>query len=287
MKVFDAQIHVWDEDGPRRPWDHDFAQSRRAFLRHGPAMTTERAIASMDAVGVNAALATTFMLYPDISYAASAAAAYPDRIRVVAQLDLRLPDLTQRVRDYIRQTALAAIRLSFLTPEGPQDLQRMRDGGLEEVFQLAGEVGLPIMLLVSGNVLEARPLARRFPDLRFAIDHLGIVQGQHRDQPDQPFARNAELLSLAQESNIYVKLTGAACLSKQQFPYHDLWPGIRSIVNAFGPQRVMWGSDFSRTRPLHSYADALGYVRYTDLLTEDERRWVLAGTLREFTGWPP
>jgi L-fuconolactonase len=287
VEIFDAQIHVWDEDGVHRPWDPDFAESRRAFLQHGPAMTTERAIASMDAVGVSAALATTFMLYSDISYAASAAAAHPDRIRVVAQLDLRLPDLTQRVNDYVRQTELAAIRLSFLTPEASQDLQRMRDGRLDEVFRLACQLGLPVMLLVSGNVLEARPIARRFPDLRFAIDHLGIVQGQHRDQPDDPFARNAELLGLSQESNIYVKLTGAACLSKQEFPYYDLWPGIRSIVDAFGPQRVMWGSDFSRTRPLHSYADALGYVRYTDLLTADEQRWVLAGALREFVGWPP
>jgi len=98
-------------------------------------------------------------------------------------------------------------------------------------------------------------------------------------------------------------LTSAASLSEQRFPFKDLWPHLRRMVSSFGPQRLMWGSDISRFIgrvgfsirmpgtegdyvPSHSYAEALLYLRETDELSAEEKRWLLGGTVRQLLGWP-
>jgi L-fuconolactonase len=286
MEVVDAQIHVWGEDRPDLPWIQSYAEPRGLFLRWGPALTIDRAISSMDAVGVSAALLTTFLLYDGVTYAADAVRRYPDRFRLVTEIDLSHRRPVELIHRFHAAAEISALRLVFLTERSEEHYAALRQRQYDPLLDVASDLHVPVMLVVSGQVLEIAPIAERYPNLTFIVDHLGIVQGPHREQPQRPFARLVELLSLARYPNVAIKLSGVPTLSTQSFPYRDVWRPIRRVIDEFGPHRVMWGSDFSRTRPVHSYAEAVGYLRYSDLLTEEEKSLVLGASLRRILDWP-
>ena len=91
-------------------------------------------------------------------------------------------------------------------------------------------------------------------------------------------------MSLARHPNVVVKCTGTPALSHEPFPFLDLWPHIRRIVDEFGIERLMWGSDITRRN--HPYEEAIGYVRDTSLLSPSERTAILGGSLRRLFSWP-
>jgi L-fuconolactonase len=286
MDIVDAQIHVWDEDRPGARWNPEFAEPRASFLLQGPPMTIDRAVAAMDAVGVTGALVTAFLLYDKIDYAARAVREHPDRFRLVTDIDLTLPDPAGLVRRQHAKASLTAIRLVFLSDRPGEHYEDLRRGTFDPIFKVAGDLGLPVMLVVSGDAREASPLAARFPGLTLVIDHLGLLQGPNRQPSPQPFEHLPELLALSRHPNVFVKLSGVPTLSKQPYPFPDVWAHVRRVLDAFGPERVIWGSDFSRTRPMHPYAEALGYVLHTDLLTDHEKSLVLGANARRLFSWP-
>jgi len=95
-----------------RRWDAEFAQLCRPFLDFGEAVTADRAVVAMDAVGVDAALITTMALYPDIDCAVEAVTRYPTRFGVVAQIDLSRSHPERLVDRYRTQTDLVCRGLS-------------------------------------------------------------------------------------------------------------------------------------------------------------------------------
>ncbi|HET9154877.1 MAG TPA: amidohydrolase family protein, partial [Solirubrobacterales bacterium] len=78
-----------------------------------------------------------------------------------------------------------------------------------------------------------------------------------------------------------VKCSGAAALSAEPYPFADLWPHLHALLEAFGLERVMWGSDATRTAPLHTYRDALNHFTETAELTAAEKEQLLGGTARK------
>jgi L-fuconolactonase len=146
-------------------------------------------------------------------------------------------------------------------------------------------------------------IVERYPGLTLVIDHIGMRQPPMDQTDDPPFARLQELLDLARFPNIYVKLCGIPAMSKEPFPYRDTEDALRRIVDAFGAERLMWGSDATRfvgrvglhryqLSPIeeypgkHHYADALFYIRESPILTPAEKEAILGGTLQRVLGWP-
>lgn len=286
VRIIDAQIHVWEDDKATRRWDPEYRQSRSAFLDFGDAVTGSRAVAAMDAVGVDVAAITTFLLYDDIDYAVESYLRYPDRFLIVPQIDLRSPDPEGLLRRFARQTELSAARISFLTENGEDHYRRFDVGDFDPLIHAATDLGLPVMLVVSGSPLRALPVIQRNRETTFVIDHLGIVQGPHRVRPADPFAGLDDVLRVASEDNVVVKLSGLPTLSAEPYPHTDLAGPVRRTVDALGTGKIMWGSDFTRTRPMHCYADALGYLRNTDILDQAEKTQILGGTASEVLRWP-
>jgi L-fuconolactonase len=70
------------------------------------------------------------------------------------------------------------------------------------------------------------------------------------------------------------------------------------VVDAFGPQRLMWGSDFTRLRWIpvvgglapreqwHYYSDSVGYLRDTTELSASDKELIFGGTIRRVLRWP-
>lgn len=290
--IVDAQIHVWEDDSPSRPWVAEFARTRESFLGHGIAVTADRAVAAMDAVGVAAALVTSFGIYEDIDYAVRSVRAYPDRLGLVTHVDLAGADPAAEASAYLAEADVLALRISFLSTdraaryEAAAGYERLAAGELDSLFGLAAERGVPVMLVVTGRWSVVEQAVLRYPDTAFVIDHLGMVQGPDRVPSTLRFASLDDVLRLSQHPNVHLKLSGAPALSNEGYPFRDIWPPVRRIVDAFGAERVFWGSDFGRTRPSHTYADAAGYLLHHELLTPRERRMVMGESLRRFIGWP-
>jgi L-fuconolactonase len=115
---------------------------------------------------------------------------------------------------------------------------------------------------------------------------------------DEPWDRLPGLLSLAQFANVQVKFSGAPALSREPYPHHDVWPYLHQVINAFGPERLMWGSDFTRLRwvPVvgglaprdqwRFYSDSVNYLRDTTEIGPRDKELIFAGTIRRVLRWP-
>ena len=99
-------------------------------------------------------------------------------------------------------------------------------------------------------------------------------------------SRLPSLLALAKYPRVAVKLSAAPTLSLQKFPFADLWPNMHKIISAYGPERLMWGSDWTRALPVVSYTDQVRAFTETNELSATEKELILGKSLRTLLRWP-
>ena len=274
--VVDAQVHVWLPESPDRPWPPGGAERARAMHRHdpisGPVLLAEMAEAGVD----RAVLVPPFFEGHRNDYAVACATAAPEAFRVMARVDLRTGD-PGPVRELLRDPVVAGVRLVFL----PADAGRVDDPAAEWFWAFAEEEDVPVMLLASGQLGALGDLARARPGLRLAVDHLGLT-GQHTDAAIAP--EIADLVALAGLDNVSVKATAAPCYSTEPYPYPALQPFLRQLYDAFGPERLFWGSDLSRLRG--SYPDLVRLFREElDFLSPADVEAVMGRSVLAWLDW--
>ena len=143
-------------------------------------------------------------------------------------------------------------------------------------------LGIPLMALAPGLLGDIAALAARHPGLTIMVDHMGR-RSERRDA--ECFADLDELLALARFPNIAVKATALPCYSTEPYPFANLAPYLRRTFDAFGPDRIMWGSDL--TRLPCSYAECLDHFRHElAFLKDDDLSSVLGGTAARLLRWP-
>jgi predicted TIM-barrel fold metal-dependent hydrolase len=117
------------------------------------------------------------------------------------------------------------------------------DGTLDWLWPAAERAGVPIAFIGPGTQAMIGRAAERHPGLKLIVDHLGRTSGT---QNDTVFANLAELLALAKHPNVAVKATGAPSYSSDPYPYRNIYGYLRQIYDAFGPERMFWGTDITR-----------------------------------------
>lgn len=277
MPIIDAQVHAYERDHPGRPW---------AGVLHGPPeVTGDDMVKAMDAVGVDGAiLVSAFTMYRfDASYAVSVRNAHPGRFALVKPVDTRDPAVEEAIADWAATDGAVAVRI-MMNQDVPQD---PADPGVGRVLAAAGRHGLPVNLLCWGRLDQVDALAARHPGTRLVIDHLGLQQPFEPPVPAQPFAELPKLLRLAAHDNVVVKVTGACTLSHQPFPYPDIWDPLARIFDAFGLDRCLWGTDWTRAVAFLTYAQGVDAFRVTERLTDADRAVLMGGTAQEVYGWAP
>ena len=277
MLTIDSQVHVYERNHPGRPW---------AGFLHGPAeVNGDDMVAAMDAVGVDGALLVSpYSMYRfDASYALEVYTAHPRRFALIKPVDPADPNVARTIADWASTQGTVAIRL-MLRPEVTTDAA---DPGLNRVLAAAARHGLPVNLLCWGRLEQVDGLAVRNPDTVLVIDHLGLQQPFEPPPPAQPFAELPKLLKLAAHRNVTVKISGACTLSHEPFPYRDIWEPLRRIFDAFGFDRCMWGTDWTRAVALLTYRQGVEAFRVTDRLSESERIALMGATLTRVYGWAP
>ncbi len=282
--VVDAQIHTWVPESERYPWDHDVLRNIPPPLldrfRQLP-LTAEDAIDMMDEVGVTGALLVSPTVYGlDHRYSFDAAEKYPGRFGVVGQIRPTALGAIEAAQQFGSMPNAVGIRVNILPSMGIA----VDDSRCLEVFRVAEREGTPVFLLAIDHVDDLHKIAAKFPSLTLVIDHLGLTTfDRHRD-PWTPFPY---LLGLAQYDNVFLKCSSVPSYSREAYPYRDLWPKLHRILETFGPERIMWGTDYSQHRDELTYQEALEYLRSSDEIGQTEKALLLGGTLTAVTGWSP
>lgn len=277
MLTIDAQVHAYERNHPGRPWIGHL---------HGPASATgEEMVSAMDAVGVDGALLVSpYSLYRyDASYALAVRAAHPGRFALIKPVDPNDPAVEEIIADWARTKGAVAIRLllAYGAAEDPAD------SGMNRVLAAAARHSLPVNLLCWGRLDQAKGLISRNPGSTIVIDHLGLRQPFQPPVPAQPWADLPKVLELATYDNVRIKISGACTLSHEPFPYRDIWDPLARIFDAFGLERCMWGTDWTRAVAFLTYADGVEAFRVTDRLSADEKATLMGATLGEVYRWRP
>ena len=277
MLTIDAQVHAYERDHPGRPW---------AAVLHGPAeVTGDDMVKAMDAVGVDGALLVSpFTMYRyDASYAIQVRAKHPGRFALIKPVDPADPGVADTIAEWKKTPGTVAIRI-MMTRGVSEDAA---DPGLNRVLAAAARHGLPVNLLCWGRLAQARALAARNPSTSIVIDHLGLQQPFEPPPPAQPWADLPAVLALGALPNVAIKITGACTLSREAYPYKDIWDPLARIFDAFGMNRCMWGTDWTRAVGLLTYKQGVDAFRDTDRLSESDKSTLMGGALQRVYKWSP
>jgi L-fuconolactonase len=277
MLTIDAQVHAYERDHPGRPW---------AAVLTGPAeVTGDDMVKAMDAVGVDGALLISpFTMYRyDASYAIEMRNKYPGRFGLIKPVNPSDPGVVQTIDDWAATPGTIGIRI-MMNRDVSED---PADPGINRVLAAGARHGLPVNILCWGRLEQALALAARNPDTAIVIDHLGLQQPFEPPPPAQPFADLPKVLEVARQPNVAIKVTGACTLSREAYPYKDIWDPLARIFDAFGIERCMWGTDWTRAVKLLTYKQGVDAFRDTDRLSESDKRTLMGGTLQRVYKFSP
>jgi L-fuconolactonase len=277
MIIIDSQVHAYERNHPGRPW---------AGVLTGPAeVTGDDMVAAMDAVGVaGAVLVSPFTMYGyDASYALAVHRQHSGRFGLVKPVDPNDPAVAEIIADWAATPGTVGIRL-MMTRGASTDPD---DPGLNRVLATAAHHALPVNLMCTGRLAQAGQLAARHPDTQLVIDHLGLPQPFEPPAPEEPFADLPQLLALATYANVAVKVSGACTLSHAPFPYPDLWDPLWRVFDAFGLERCLWGTDWTRAVKLVTYQEGVDAFRSTERLSDSDKVALMGASLTRVYRWAP
>jgi L-fuconolactonase len=277
MPIIDSQIHAYEANTPKRPWD--------TVPNWPPHVTGDEMVAAMNKVGVDGAIfISAFSMYRyDASYAVEVQRAHPGKFGLVKPVDPDNPDVANVVAEWKKTPGTVGIRI-MLTKEGKRD---PKDPGLDRIARAAAKHDFPVNMLCWDNLDAGMSIIDRHPDTRFILDHLGILQPRVPPAPANPWADLPKVLELAKRKNVVIKISGACTLSREPYPFPDIWDPLARIFDAWGLDRCLWGTDWTRAFAVVNYEQAVEPFRLTDRLSASDRAMLMGGACAKAYGWSP
>jgi L-fuconolactonase len=245
----DAHHHLWDPGRRAYPWmDESVAAIRRPF-----------GVEDLDAAAGPQGFGQTIVVQADSSVEETeellAVAAASDRVAgVVGWVDLADPDLAATLAALrARPGGEALVGIRHQVHDEPDPDWLLRDQVLAGLATV-GAAGLAYDLLVRERELPAaRAVAQHLPELTLVVDHL--AKPRIREAAMEPWA--GELAALAQEPNVACKVSGLVTEADwNAWTPTQLVPYVRHAADVFGPERLLFGSDW----PVCLLAAAYGEV---------------------------
>ena len=234
--IVDAHVHLWDTQHTPQPW---MAPEHNAIARpFGPGHLSPL----LERNGIDAViLVQGACLDSDTDYLLSEASRHDWIVAVTAWLALDEPDAARsRLETLGTHPAFRAVRHLIHNEDDPHWILRVE---VLEVLSLLEERGIVLELpaVFPRHLGDVPLLADRFPRLHLVIDHLG--------KPPLGTAAmttwERALRAAAASPNVFAKLSGLnTALDRRDWRVDDLLPACRAAFDAFGPARLMCGSDW-------------------------------------------
>lgn len=199
---------------------------------------------------------------------------------VVGWVDLCSEELPEQLERFAKHSRLVGVR--HVVQDEPDDAFVLRPEFQRGIARLA-EYGLAYDLLVYPRQLPAAiRLVERFGEQRFVLDH--IAKPAIADGRMEPWARDVR--ELAQHGNVLCKLSGMVTEARWRgWTASDFRPYLDVVLEAFGAERLMIGSDWPVCTLSGDYAETVGLVKaYIAQLGEAEREGILGGNCARFYG---
>jgi predicted TIM-barrel fold metal-dependent hydrolase len=265
----------------------------------------EAAAAAMDAVGVSALIMDEFAgvdangrVLPGIEsprgvwraahpFAGAAVQRYPARFAYLDRVDPRDPDIDLRMEGVSSATGCVGLRIAEVHDVTGQ----IADGVYDRYFRLAEVNGIHVFVKASERPGVLEPVLTRHPNLRVSLDHTGVAFDAI-DRDGNRERRVRHLLDLARYPNLSLLWCHVERLTWENYPFADTLPILRRVLDAYGAERVMWGSDCTEARnPCRSarpcsWAQTMHYLLDADQFSELEMRALFGMTARALLNWP-
>ena len=262
-RVIDPHVHVWKHD-PQFP----FAKGANVPARDA---APETLLELMKANGVAKTVIIQVIHYRyDNSYLAGVLKRYPGTFLGVCRVD----PLDPNAPDHLSQLTAQGFRGVRLSPGAGESGDWIRGPLMPPLWQRCEQLRVPMTVLAPiGRMPDIGALADRYPDLTVVIDHMA----------DCPVDRPAELeklIALRRHPKLFVKVSHTWSLSKQPYPWLDAQEHVKRLHAAFGPQRLMWATDWPIIESAARYDQALTVVRDDmKFLNADDKAWMLSKTI--------
>jgi predicted TIM-barrel fold metal-dependent hydrolase len=275
MNIIDIHPHVISDDEKRYPPAPLYG--RRSDWSQERPSTVETMIESMDQAGVaKAAVVHSSTAYGfDNSYVIDSCNRYRDRLVAVGSVNM-LADDAPAIIEALADKGLAGLRIFTGGSTKDIDPSELANSKALRAWQTVAELKLP-MCIQTGQIgmPQVRMLAEKFPTVNIILDHLGAP-----DLSDgSPYANAATLFALADLQNIYLKLTPRTFrdVKMEKASAETFFP---RAVEAFGAQRMAWGSNFPATsgtlRDILTTAE-----KGLACLSEEDRAWIFGKTAQK------
>jgi L-fuconolactonase len=276
LPIVDSQVHVWGADTAARPW----RPGGHAHAQRATPVGADEVLRWMDAGGVDRAVLVPPSWEGDRNDLALAAArAHPDRFAVMGRIDPGSPDIARELGRWRESPGMLGVRLALHTPELCLPFLK---GRYDALWAMAEREQLPVMVLIHHHYMPmVDAIAARHPGLRLVIDHLGLVSGE---KDAHAFRDLDKLLALAPRANVAVKSSALPCYTDEPYPYPGLRPYLRRVFEAFGPRRMFWGTD--QTRSPVGYAEGIAlFTEHMPFLHAADLEWVMGRGVCEWLQW--
>lgn len=288
--ILDTHTHAWGPPTEDHPWiNGPLVEDSTSHFSTNVVYTADRLLADMDEAGVDEAVVVGYPItdWTDNWYTAKAASEN-DRLYGVGMLDQFADEAAEKLREMMATRGMLGFRLGAVCPYDEMwerfdyDQTWLRDAiGEEEFWTAAEETDALVQILAHTSQLDqALELVKRYPDLAYAFDHFS-----HADAEADPERAYAEFESLAEYDRVAIKISEVAYLSNETYPYEDTFDHLRWLLDTFGRERVVWGSDFPNVSHDEfggmTYDDTRTWLDAVPFLSARDREWLTGRAFRD------
>lgn len=281
-QYIDAHVHVWTAQTDLWPIAGDFQSSDMQPASFPPDELLSQ-YARPNGVARVVLIQMSYYGYNN-SYMLYAIAMYPGVFSGVARVKEDQRDPLQEMRALAKR----GVRGFRITADGAKPDQAFDTPAMHAMWKYGGQEKLAMCPLINPEYLPSvARMCEQHGDTTVVIDHFARVgmAGPVSDEQVQ------QLCDLAKYPNVHVKTSAFYALGEKKPPYTDLGPMLERVLDAYGPQRLMWGSDSPfQVQPPHTYTASLELItEQLDFLTENDRQWILRKTAEKvfFQPWEP
>lgn len=276
--IIDAHTHIGSTDVARYP-----LANPASTYRPTAECSAEVLRARMQEAGIDRAFTITPGYYGwDNRYPLDALEGNEDWLAVGVLIDPLSPQSARELADGVGRGACGLrIQQHLFYHDG------LDNPAITPLWAAAAELGLPIDVNATHEEYpQVERRLREFPQTTMILDHCGYVSGG-KLRPQQNTV--APALELARYPNAYAKLSFIGLASEEEFPFCDVHWMVREVVDAFGPERCMWGSNFPvpLRQPRMTCAQTVALFAEAMPLSHEERAWILGGTAQRLWKWAP
>ena len=264
--IMDAQTHIWTGGKPS------------PTHRQDPFLIADL-LQQLDGAGVNRAIIVTPSWNPNGNeFPLEAAKAHPDRLAVMGLFDINQKADPDLIKNWKSRQGMLGLRLFLGSPQGKA---WFTDGSSDWLWPELVRHSIPLMIFAGGMMPELSKVAAKYADLRICMDSFGVPPGA---VGLPAFANYDQVLELAKFRNVSIKPVSLPFLSGEAFPYRNLHLIIRRMYDAFGPERIFWGSDITLLKT--PYSDCVtAFTQEMDWLSDQDLELIMGRALAKWINW--